>query len=267
MRRRTLLTGLLAAPAAAVLGRVGARAAGPRAIDPEEAGMITIRRSAERGHVEMGWLDSHHTFSFGHYHDPRFMGFGHLRVINEDRVEPGQGFMPHGHRDMEIVSYVVDGALAHEDSTGSGGVIRPGEVQVMSAGRGIRHSEMNGSAEEPVHFLQIWLLPKAGGTEPGYAQRDFGRDPGLRLVVSPDGRDGSLPIGQDVDLHRALLPAGEGATLTLRRKRAWVQVVRGTLDVNGARLFPGDGASFTDTSALSLAAVDGDVEALAFDLL
>ena len=227
--------------------------------------MIDIRRSGERGHVNFGWLDSHHTFSFGSYHDPRFMGFGHLRVINEDRVRPGAGFGAHGHRDMEIISYVVDGGLAHEDSTGGKGVIRPGEVQVMSAGRGVRHAEMNGSATEPVHFLQIWLLPAATGGAPGYAQRDFGREPGLRLLVSPDGREGSLPIGQDADLHRALLPDGETATLPVRRHRAWVQVVRGTLEVNGARLNAGDGAALSEVSSLALAAV-GDVEALLFDL-
>ncbi|MCA9572549.1 MAG: pirin family protein, partial [Myxococcales bacterium] len=185
---------------------------------------------------------------------------------NQDRVAPGAGFPTHGHRNMEIVSYVVDGALAHRDTLGTGSVIRPGEVQLMSAGSGIQHSEMNASDTEGVHFLQIWLLPREGLTKPRYAQQDFGREAGLRLVVSPDGRDGSLQIGQDVDLHRALLPDGQATELALRRSRAWVQVVHGTLDVNGARLFPGDGAALTDTRALRLTP-HGEVEALVFDLL
>lgn len=228
--------------------------------------MIEIRRSEARGHAAWGWLDSHHTFSFGEYYDARFMGFGHLRVINEDRVLPGQGFGAHGHRNMEIISYVIDGALAHEDSTGSSGVIRPGEVQVMTAGRGIQHAEMNGSKTDPVHFLQIWLLPREANTAAGYAQKDFGRSPGLTLLASPEARDGSLAIGQDTDLYRALLAADERVTLSLRHDRAWVQVVRGTLDVNGARLFAGDGASLVDVRELSLHAHD-DVEALVFDVL
>lgn len=266
MRRRTLLQ-LCAATAALALGSVPwRRARSGESHASEEDGMITIRRSTDRGHVHMGWLDSHHSFSFGRYHDPRHMGFGHLRVINEDRVTPGRGFLPHGHRNMEIISYPVAGVLSHEDSTGSGGDIRPGEVQVMSAGRGIRHSEMNGRDDAEVHFLQIWILPEEANTEPGYAQKDFGSTPGLTLLVSPDGRDGSLAIRQDVDLHRALLAEGEQATLPLRRDRAWVQVVRGVLDVNGARLQPGDGASLTEVDTLDLVAQQ-DVEALVFDLL
>lgn len=230
--------------------------------------MMEIRRAAARGQVELGWLHSRHTFSFGHYHDPRFMGFGPLRVINEDRVEPGTGFGEHGHRSMEIVSYVVSGALGHQDSTGAAGVIRPGEVQVMSAGRGVRHSEMNGSDTERVHFLQIWLMPTRQDTQPGYDQKDFGHGEGLTLLVSPDARDGSLPILQDADLWRAILPAGGAARLTLRggsSRRAWVQVVRGTLDVNGVRLYAGDGLAVTDTPALDLTAADA-AEALVFDL-
>ena len=172
--------------------------------------MITVRRSEERGRVRMGWLDSHHTFSFGEYYDPQHMGFGDLRVINEDRVRPGQGFTPHGHRNMEIVSYVVSGALAHRDSTGGGGVIRPDDVQVMSAGRGIRHSEMNGSETEPVHFLQIWILPAQAETEPAYRERRFERSEGLTTLVSPDGADGSLPIGQDASIRRLLAAPGAG---------------------------------------------------------
>lgn len=227
--------------------------------------MINIRRSAERGHVEMGWLDSQHTFSFGSYYDPRFMGFGDLRVINEDRVKPGAGFPPHGHRDMEIISYVVGGGLAHKDSTGAEGVIRHGEVQVMSAGTGIRHSEMNDSATEPVHFLQIWVLPQHKGNTPGYTQRDFGRAPGLALLVSPEGRDGSLPIDQDLDLYRALLAQGEGAQLTLKRPKAWVQVVRGEISLGDAQLRAGDGAALTEQAALEVQALT-DAEILIFDL-
>ncbi len=228
--------------------------------------MITIRRSQDRGRVTMGWLDSHHTFSFGNYHDPRHMGFGHLRVINDDVVQPGRGFGTHGHRNMEIVSYPVHGGLEHRDSTGGGGVIRHGQVQVMSAGRGIAHSEMNASATESVRFLQIWLLPEKGGTEPHYEDRHFPLTDGFTLLASPDARDGSLRIGQDTDVYRLMLPSEQPSELKLRHTRAWVQVIHGTLDVNGARLFPGDGASFTDTTALSFTA-DGDVEALVFDLL
>lgn len=224
-----------------------------------------LRPSSQRGHTDLGWLDSRHSFSFGSYYDRRHLGFGVLRVINEDRVAAGAGFGAHGHRDMEIVSYVVSGQLAHRDSTGGGGVIRPGEVQVMSAGRGVRHSELNGSREEPVHFLQIWLLPARAATEPAYRQRDFGRAPGLTLLVSPDGREGSLPMGQDADLHRALLSEGQEAALPLRHHRAWVQVVSGQLEVNGARLGPGDGAALEGVSALQLRA-HADLEALLFDL-
>lgn len=231
----------------------------------QEDPMIEIRRSTDRGHADHGWLDSRHTFSFGGYLDPRFMGFSHLRVINQDVVAPGGGFPTHPHRNMEIVSYVVDGALEHRDTLGTGSVIRPGEVQLMSAGRGIAHSEMNHSRSEPVQFLQIWVLPREGGTDPRYEQRDFGLDDGVRLVVSPDGRDGSLTIGQDTDLHRARLPQGTSHDVDLRHTRAWVQVVRGELDVNGARLFAGDGAALSDTTRLSLVARD-DVEALIFDL-
>lgn len=228
--------------------------------------MITIRRSQHRGHAEHGWLDSRHTFSFAEYYDPAQMGHSHLRVINEDRVQPGRGFGTHGHRNMEIVSYVIDGELEHRDTLGTRGVIRPGEVQLMSAGRGIHHSEMNGSSEAPVHFLQIWLLPREGNTEPRYAQRDFGQERGIRLVLSPDGRDESLTIGQDVDIYRVLLDAGAVEPLALRRRRGWVQVVSGTLDVNGVRLYPGDGAQLTEVSDLKLEAQEA-VNALVFDLL
>lgn len=227
--------------------------------------MITIRRSADRGHVVHDWLDSHHTFSFGGYHDPAHTGFGPLRVLNDDRVDPGAGFPPHAHRNMEIVSIVLDGALRHEDTMGNGSVIRPGDVQVMRAGRFVQHSEMNASRTEPVRFLQIWLLPRASGGEPGYAQRDFGLADGVTLVVSGDGRDGSLCVDQDADLWRVRLPAGTEHTHPVRKRRAWVHVIDGTLDVSGARLFPGDAVAVTDLSTLSLVARTA-VDALLFDL-
>lgn len=223
---------------------------------------IQIRPSAARGHAHHGWLESRHTFSFAGYFDPRFMGFGPLRVINEDRVRPRTGFGAHGHRNMEIVSYVVSGALSHQDSTGSSGSIRPGEVQVMSAGRGIRHSEMNHDPEAPVHFLQIWLQPRHAEGVPRYAQRPFEVREGLTLLVSPDGRDGSLSIDQDADLYR-LLGDWEGA-LPLRGTRAWVQVVRGVVVVGEQTLHAGDGAAITELSSLSLAG--RSAEALIFDL-
>jgi len=231
--------------------------------------MITIRNRDERGAVNMGWLDSRHSFSFGHYHDPAHMGFRALRVINDDRVIPGAGFPTHGHADMEIVSYVLDGALEHKDSLGTGSVIRPGDVQRMSAGTGIRHSEYNASREESVHFLQIWILPERRGLAPGYEQKAFadtekrGR---LRLVGSRDGRDGSVTIHQDVDLYATLLDGDESATFDLRPGRhAWVQVARGQVRLNGLLLKEGDGAAVSDESALTL---DGGVgaEVLLFDL-
>jgi quercetin 2,3-dioxygenase len=228
---------------------------------------LELRRSDDRGQADHGWLRSRHTFSFADYRDPRFMGFGALRVINEDRVAPGGGFGTHPHRDMEIVSYVVAGALAHRDTLGTGSVIRPGDVQLMRAGRGISHSEMNASQTEPVHFLQIWILPAQQSTEPGYQQRAFPLDErGLRLVVSPDGRDGSLTLGQDADIHRALLDAGQQATLSLRHPRAWVQLVRGALEVNGQPLQAGDGLAMVDATRVDLVARH-DVEALVFDLV
>lgn len=229
--------------------------------------MITVRRSEDRGHAQFGWLDSRHTFSFGSYMDPAQMGFGHLRVINQDHVAPGQGFDTHAHRNMEIISVPTYGQLAHRDSTGHGGIITPGEVQVMSAGRFIQHSEMNGSADEPVGFLQIWILPREGGGEPRYQQKRFADDPGLTLVVSPDGRDGSLSIKQDTDLWRARLPAGTTLPVSLKRARAWVQVIDGDLRVDDVLLHPGDGAAITDLSSFTLAAASHDVDALIFDLL
>jgi hypothetical protein len=227
-----------------------------------------IRRSNERGGADHGWLNTKHTFSFAGYHDPRFMGFGPLRVINQDVVEPGRGFGTHPHRNMEIISYVVDGALEHRDTIGTGSVIKPGEVQLMSAGSGIAHSEMNHSASEAVQFLQIWILPAQGGTKPRYEQKDFGLAPddGLRLVVSEDGRDGSLTVGQDMDLYRLLLEEGTTASHPVARKRVWIQVVRGTLEVNSVLLQPGDGLAMVDATELTLKASEGNVEALVFDL-
>ncbi|MCG5243768.1 pirin family protein [Azospirillum doebereinerae] len=231
--------------------------------------MITIRHRDERGVANMGWLNSSHTFSFGHFHDPRQMGFRALRVINEDRVIPGAGFPTHGHANMEILSYVLNGALEHKDSIGTGSVIRPGEVQRMSAGRGIRHSEYNASQTDSLHFLQIWILPEANGIAPGYEQKTYGeaeKRGKLRLVGSRDGREGSVTIHQDVDLYAALLDGAESARLTLRPGRhAWVQVARGQVHVNGTLLKEGDGAAFSHEEAVILDQADL-AEVLVFDL-
>lgn len=231
--------------------------------------MIDIRQSEDRGTAQFGWLNSKHTFSFGHYHDPQFMGFGPLRVINEDRVKPGAGFDPHGHKDMEIISYVLEGALEHKDSIGSGSVIRPNDVQRMSAGTGIRHSEYNHSKSEPVHFLQIWILPEKDGIEPSYEQKAFsdadkrGR---LRLVGSRDGRDGSVVIHQDVNFYAGLFNGDEQATLSLAPERlAWIQVARGEITVVGQQAKAGDGIAIRDVEEISLK--DGkDAEVLVFDM-
>src|SRR5438477_11914352 len=208
--------------------------------------MLQIRKSDQRGTADLGWLYSRHTFSFGEYYDPRSMGFGPLRVINEDRVQPGAGFPPHGHQDMEILSYVLEGALEHKDSIGTGSVIRPGEVQIMSAGTGIRHSEFNHSKTEPVHFLQIWVVPDRQGIAPRYEQKTFpdadkrGR---LRLVGSSDGREGSVVVHQDVRLFAALLNTGEQVTHALATgRKGWLQVVRGAVAMNDRDLHAGDGA-------------------------
>jgi redox-sensitive bicupin YhaK (pirin superfamily) len=232
--------------------------------------MIAVRRAAERGTANFGWLDSRHTFSFGHYYDPDHMGFGALRVINEDRVEPGRGFDTHGHQDMEIISYVLEGALEHRDSIGTGSVIRPGDVQVMSAGTGIRHSEFNHSKREPVHFLQIWVLPDRQGLTPRYDQKSFPtaekRDR-LRLVASPDGRDGSLLIHQDADIYDALLSRGHAVTHALKAgRKSWIQVIGGTVEVNGKTAVAGDGVAVEDEAALSVTAGADDSEVLVFDL-
>jgi quercetin 2,3-dioxygenase len=232
--------------------------------------MITVRPAEQRGIANFGWLDSRHSFSFGHYYDPKHMGFGPLRVINEDRVRPGAGFDTHGHRDMEIISYVLEGALEHKDSIGTGSVIRPGDVQRMSAGSGIRHSEYNPSDSEPVHFLQIWLLPDEEGLTPSYEQKSFadaekrGR---LRLVASRDGRDGSVRIHQDADLYASLLDKDEAVTHRLAAgRRGWIQVVRGAVAVNGKDLGAGDGAAASALPELTVTAAADGSEVLLFDL-
>lgn len=231
--------------------------------------MIIIRPREDRGKTALGWLDSRHTFSFGDYNDPEHMGFRALRVINEDRVIPGAGFPPHGHRDMEIVTYVLDGALEHKDTLGTSSVIRPGEVQRMSAGTGIRHSEYNHSREERVHFLQIWILPETNGLAPGYEQRAFSaeeRRGKLRLVASPDGRDGSVTVHQDVALYAALLDEGAKLTLALRAGRyGWLQLARGQLRIGGEAMKEGDGAAIAEESTIEIAA-EAAAELLFFDL-
>jgi redox-sensitive bicupin YhaK (pirin superfamily) len=231
--------------------------------------MIVRRPADERGRADFGWLDSRHTFSFGEYYDPRFMGFRALRVINEDRVKPGYGFPTHPHRDMEILSYVMEGALAHKDTMGNSSVITPGDVQRMSAGTGVLHSELNPSPNQPVHFFQIWLLPDTRGIAPGYEQKRFeipekqGR---LKLVASRDARDGAITIHQDVDLYAGVFAAGDEASLPLRPGRhAWVQVAKGRVDLNGTTLTPGDGAAVSDEASLELRIGDAS-ELLVFDL-
>lgn len=231
--------------------------------------MLKLRRSVDRGHADHGWLDSHHSFSFSDYYDPAHMGFGKLRVINEDRVAPGAGFPTHGHRDMEILSYVIDGKLEHADSIGTGSVIGPGELQRMSAGTGVRHSEYNGSKSEPVHFLQIWIQPERAGIEPGYEQRYFDpeeRKNRLRLLASRDGREASLRVHQDVALYGSLLEAGQVLEHGFAPgRRGWLQVVKGELDAGGVALGPGDGLAVSDEASLRIEAKSG-AELLLFDL-
>ncbi|MBL4907802.1 MAG: pirin family protein [Sneathiella sp.] len=230
--------------------------------------MINIRRADERGHVNIGWLNSHHTFSFGHYYDPKHMGFGALRVINDDTVQPGMGFDTHGHQDMEIISYVLKGGLAHKDSIGTGSVILPGEVQRMTAGTGIRHSEFNDSDVNPAHFLQIWILPDTQGLEPGYEQKFFGdtRNGTLKLVASKDARGDSLKIHQDMDLYATVLNEGDKVTHSLKRNRdAWIQVADGSITLNGQPLDRGDGAAINNEDTLTIQATT-DAEVLLFDM-
>jgi redox-sensitive bicupin YhaK (pirin superfamily) len=231
--------------------------------------VLKLRKSADRGHADHGWLDSRHTFSFADYYDPAHMGFRALRVINDDRVAPGRGFGSHSHRDMEIISYVLEGALAHRDSMGTDGVLRRGDVQRMSAGTGVVHSEFNGSTTQPVHFLQIWLEPDAKGVAPSYDQKTFadadkrGR---LRQVASPDGGDGSLRLNADARVYAGVLDAGQKSDLALDPGRhAWVQVAGGRVRLNGQELDTGDGVAISDERHLNIEGIDAG-EVLVFDL-
>ena len=231
--------------------------------------MIQIRRADERGHTEWGWLDSRHTFSFGEYDDPGNVGFRALRVLNDDRVAPGAGFGTHGHSDMEILSYVLEGALEHKDSAGGGGVIRPGEIQFMRAGSGVRHSEYNHSKVEPVHFLQIWIVPDTRGLPPAYGQQAFDRELAKRafvLLASKDARDASLQVQQDVNVWMTLLTGGDRRELALAPGRgAWVHVARGSVSVNGTALAEGDGAAASGEDRLRFEGGQ-EAEVLIFDL-
>ena len=231
--------------------------------------MLTVRKADERGHANHGWLDTWHTFSFADYHDPREMGFGALRVINDDKVEPGQGFGMHGHRDMEIITYVLDGALEHTDSMGNGSIIRPGNVQRMSAGTGVRHSEFNPSSGERVHLLQIWIEPRITGVRPGYEEKQFGtadKTGRLRLIASPDGREGSVTIHQDAYVHASVLDGKDAVTHRLAPgRRAYVHVARGAVKVNGVELKGGDGAKITGESEIGFSGAK-QAELLLFDL-
>ena len=228
--------------------------------------MITIRKAEERGHFDHGWLDTSHTFSFADYYDDSFMGFRALRVINEDRVAPGRGFGTHAHRDMEIVTYVLDGALAHRDSMGNGSVIRRGDVQRMSAGTGVLHSEMNGSGDEPVHFMQIWILPERRAIDPGYEQKNYSDDERrntLRLVASRDGRDGSVTVHQDASIYSSLLDGTVSHEFASGRY-GWLQLARGEAEVNGETLRAGDGAAISGETQLTI--TGKKAELLLFDL-
>jgi redox-sensitive bicupin YhaK (pirin superfamily) len=231
--------------------------------------MIYIRKSSERGHFNHGWLNTYHTFSFDQYHDSRFMGFRSLRVINEDFVAAGRGFPTHAHRDMEIITYILEGALEHRDSMGNGSVIRPGDVQRMSAGTGVRHSEANPSATESVHLLQIWIIPTEQGIAPGYEQTSFTEEERrgrLKLVGSRDGREGSVTIHQDASLYASLLEESQSVEHELDAGRsAWVQVARGSVEINGQRLEQGDGAAASEEGKLTIVGRD-DTEILLFDL-
>lgn len=228
-----------------------------------------IRRRDERGHFDHGWLDTYHTFSFGNYHDPRHMGFRSLRVMNEDRVQAGSGFGMHGHRDMEIITYVLEGSLEHRDSMGNGSVLRAGGLQHMTAGTGVRHSEFNPSANEPLQLYQIWLLPERKGLAPGYSElrlAEQATSSGLRLVASRNGRNGSLLVQQDVDIFLASLESGQSITRDMRPGRhAWLQVLRGEVEIDGQRLLAGDGAAVSDAIQLSVTGLSGS-EVMLFDL-
>jgi hypothetical protein len=231
--------------------------------------MITVRPGNERGSSKFDWLDSRHTFSFGDYYDPQNMGFSHLRVINEDRVVPGAGFPTHSHRDMEIITYVLEGGLAHKDSTGTSSIIRVGDVQRMSAGAGISHSEYNASQTEPVHFLQIWIMPNETGLKPGYEQRSFDLAKSSEswvLVAAQGARDGAVRVHQDAELSLAVLPKGKELTYSLKPgRRAWLQVARGKTSLDGSALEAGDGAAISEEHLLKIKALD-NAEILLFDL-
>jgi quercetin 2,3-dioxygenase len=239
------------------------------ASDAHTAVMQTIRKANERGHADHGWLDSHHTFSFADYYDPAHMGFRNLRVINDDRVAGGGGFGAHPHRDMEIISYVLEGALAHKDSMGTGAVIKPGDVQRMSAGTGVMHSEYNASRDDEVHFLQIWLLPSKRGIQPGYEQKTFTdteKRGTLKLVASPTGEDGSITIHTDAKVYAGIFGHGDRAQLALDENRgAWVHVARGNVNVNGQTLGDGDGLGLEGQRTITVEGID-DGEVLVFDL-
>lgn len=232
--------------------------------------MITIRRSDERGHFDHGWLDTRHTFSFADYWDPAHVNFRALRVLNEDRVVPSAGFGTHGHNDMEILSYVLSGALAHKDSMGNGGTIVPGDVQYMSAGTGVRHSEFNASPTEPVHFVQVWIVPDRRGYAPRYGQKRFAESEKrgrLRLVASGTGEDGSIAIRQDASLYATILRDAESVSLGIAQGRhLWVQLLRGEAEVNGLRLAAGDGLAASEETSFSIRGAGGEAELLVFDL-
>ena len=231
--------------------------------------MLTVRHSNQRGHFDHGWLNTYHTFSFDQYYDPRYMGFRSLRVINEDFVAAGRGFPKHGHRDMEIITYILEGALKHEDSMGNGSVIRPGDVQRMTAGTGVRHSEQNASTDDPVHLLQIWIIPSADNLEPGYEQKAFTteeRRNQLRLIASTDGRDGSISVHQDVNLLASILDAGQQVYYRMDPTRfGWLQIARGSVNLNDERVEQGDGVVVVAESELKIKA-EAQAELLLFDL-
>ncbi len=234
--------------------------------------MIRVRKSKDRGHAEHGWLESYHTFSFAEYRDPRFRGFRDLLVINEDWVQPGQGFGRHGHRDMEIITYLIEGELEHKDSMGTGSVLRPGDIQRMSAGRGVQHSEFNHSNEKVLHLLQIWITPQQDGLDPSYEEKRFAqttRQNQLRLVVAPRGEDGAVTIHQDAKLYACLLDAGKTVEHSLSKDRyGWIQIVKGHVNLNDEMLGAGDGASISDTETLVISAssTESPSEFLLFDL-
>ena len=231
--------------------------------------MLKLRRAEDRGHANHGWLDTHYTFSFADYYDPRSMGFGALRVINDDTVAPGAGFPPHSHRDMEIITYVLEGAVQHQDSMGNGSIIKPGEVQRMSAGTGVTHSEYNASKTEPLHLLQIWILPSRSGLPTGYEQKYFGdaeKRGRLRLVASPDGTDGSVRIQQNARMFASLLEGGQSVSHEFEKGRlGWLHVARGSAEVNGTSLKAGDGVGISDVAKLTIGSKDRG-EILLFDL-